>query len=352
VFPTSLLRHATRPGGSAPADQRHSVIRRRGPDRRPITRRVIEDLRRGPRRVADRHARRVGLRTLAAVAVPVAVAVAQLRKRLNVPPPATVAIAGLVPLAAIAATAPRSRTRYVAAGAAYMWLFKITWEMPFDDPDRLRERVRVDYPIRFDRALGGGVTPTQRLQRALRTPGEVSALDIAVTAVYGSWFAPHLLLAYLLVRDERYVPRAAGRLSAAYHLTTPFYWLVPTAPPWWASEHGDRMDGEVERIVRAVVCRVTGVTPPENTEGPGNPWGSMPSDHISSAAITAMGLSEVGLVPGLIGWSYVAAAGFAVVYTGEHYLVDVLAGLAVAEIVRRAEPYAAPLVRAVAHALE
>jgi membrane-associated phospholipid phosphatase len=173
-----------------------------------------------------------------------------------------------------------------------------------------------------------------------------------VTAVYGSWVAPHLLLAYLLVRDERYVPRAAGRLSAAYHLTTPFYWLVPTAPPWWASEHGDRMDGEVERIVRAVVCRVTGVTPPENTEGPGNPWGSMPSDHISSAAITAMGLSEVGLVPGLIGWSYVAAAGFAVVYTGEHYLVDVLAGLAVAEIVRRAEPYAAPLVRAVAHALE
>ena len=36
----------------------------------------------------------------------------------------------------------------------------------------------------------------------------------------------------------------------------------------------------------------------------------------------------------------------------EHYLVDVLAGLAVAEIVRRAEPFAEPLVRAVAYALE
>lgn len=314
--------------------------------------RLYEDLRRGPRRATDRHARRVWLRALAGAAVPVGVALAQLRKRLDIPPPATVAIAGLVPLGAIAATAPRSRTRYIAAGAAYMWLFKVTWEMPFDHPDKLRKRVRVDYPIRIDRFLGGGVTPTQRLQRALRTPGEVSVFDMAVTVVYGSWFLPHVLLGYLLLRDERYVPRAAGRLSAAYHLTTPFYWLVPTAPPWWASEHGERMDGEVERIVRAVVYHVTGRTPPENTEGPGNPWGSMPSDHISSAAITAMGLSEVGHVPGVIGWTYVAAAGFAVVYLGEHYLIDALAGLAVAEIVRRGEPHAAPLVRMVAHALE
>jgi membrane-associated phospholipid phosphatase len=104
--------------------------------------------------------------------------------------------------------------------------------------------------------------------------------------------------------------------------------------------------------VRAVACNVLGIEPPENSEGPGNPWGSMPSDHISSAAITAMGLAEIGPVFGAIGWTYVAAAGFAVVYLGEHYLVDVLVGLVVAELVRRWEPYAAPLVRAVAHTLE
>jgi membrane-associated phospholipid phosphatase len=346
------VRHATRPGGTAPADDRSRFLRRRGPDKRPLAVRFVEELRRGPRMVTDRHSRRAGLRAAAVAAVPIGVALAQLRKRLSIPPPATVAIAGVVPIAAIAATRPRSRTRYIAAGAAYMWLFKVTWEMPFDHPERLRRRVKIDYPIRIDTLLGGGVTPSQRLQRALRKPGEVSLLDMAVTAIYGSWFLPHVLLGYLLLRDERYVPRAAGRLTAAYHLTTPFYWLVPTAPPWWASEHGGRMDGGVERVVRAVVCHVTGTPPPENTEGPGNPWGSMPSDHISSAAITAMGLSEVGFVPGLIGWTYVAAAGFAVVYTGEHYLIDVLAGLAVAEIVRRGEPYAAPVVRAVAHALE
>ena len=55
---------------------------------------------------------------------------------------------------------------------------------------------------------------------------------------------------------------------------------------------------------------------------------------------------------GAIGWIYVAGAAFAVVYLGEHYVVDVLAGLVVAEIVHHAEPLAAPLVRWVAYALE
>jgi membrane-associated phospholipid phosphatase len=331
---------------------RAGAYRRRGPDRRPFVLRWFEELRRGPRRASDRHASRLAARLLAAASVPVAVTVASLRERLRLPAPATIGIACVAPLGAIAATAPRSRSRYIVAGAAYMWLFKVSWEIPFDDAEKLRRRLRIDYPIAVDSFLGAGVTPTQRLQRALRTPGRVSLLDKAVTLVYGSWFAPHLLLAYVLMRDERYVPRAAGRLSAAYHLTTPFYWLVPTAPPWWASQHGGRMDGEVDRVVRAVVCNVLGIDPPENSEGPGNPWGSMPSDHVSSAAITAMGLAEIGPVYGAIGWTYVAAASFAVVYLGEHYLVDVLVGLAVAEVVRRGEPHVAPLVRAIAHALE
>jgi membrane-associated phospholipid phosphatase len=342
---------APRPG-SLPSKWGLGAYRRRGADRRPFPILWLNDLRRAPRLARDRHASRVGLRLLAAASVPASVAVASLRGSLRLPEPVSIAIAGIAPLGAIVATRPRSRMRYIVAGAAYMWWFKVSWEIPFDHSERLRRRLRVDYPIRIDRFLGGGVTPTQRLQRALRTPGHVSLLDEAVTLIYGSWFLPHLLLAYVLLRDERYVPRAAGRLAAAYHLTTPFYWAVPTAPPWWASEHGDRMDGEVDRVVRAVVCHVLGVEPPENTEGPGNPWGSMPSDHISSAAITAMGLSEIGPVYGAIGWTYVAAAGFSVVYLGEHYLVDVLVGLAVAEAIRRAEPHAAPLVRAVAHALE
>ena len=260
-------------------------------------------------------------------------------------------VASVVPLA-VAVTTPRGRWRYVAAGAAYMWLFKVTWELPYDDPERLKRRLQVRYAVRIDRVLGGGQPPTLRLQRALRNPTRVTTLDKAVTMIYGSWFVPHLMLAWILLRHEEFVPRAAGRLAAAYHLTTPFYWLLPTAPPWWASESEGEMDGQVKRVRRQVIAELRKQPERKPGDSPGNPWGSMPSDHIASAAISAMGLSEISVVYGVLGWGYVLLAGFSVVYLGEHYLVDVLAGLALAEAIRVAEPRLTPVVRRVAQDLE
>ena len=333
--------------------RRPAAYRRQGPERQPLLVRWIKDAALYRRRVTRQRRLQRQVHYGAMVYAPVAIALTTFRKQVNLPSWLAVAIASGVPLAVAAALPPRSRVRYAAAGMAYMWLFKTSWELPADDEGQHRKRLNVDYPIRFDSALCGGVPPGLRLQRALRTNGRVSLLDGAVCVIYGSWFLPHVLLGYALLRHPEYVPRAAGRLAASYHLTTPFYWFVPTAPPWWASEVAGRMDGDVHRVVRAVVCKILNRPPPsEDDEVPGNPWGSMPSDHISSAAMTAMALSEIGVAHGVAGWLYVAGAAFAVIYLGEHYLMDVLAGLAVAEIVRQAEPLAAPVVRAVAYALE
>lgn len=87
-------------------------------------------------------------------------------------------------------------------------------------------------------------------------------------------------------------------------------------------------------------------------QAPGNPWGSMPPDHIAAAVITAMTLAEVGAGYGALGWAYALLASFSVVYLGEHYLIDVIAGFAVAELVRRAEPLVSPLIQLVARTLE
>lgn len=292
-----------------------------------------------------------GWTVAAAAAVPVAVGVIAARRRIGMHPALTLPL-GCVPPLGCAIAAPSGRRRYAAVAAAYMHLFKLGWELPYDDPDKLRRRLWIDEPIRFDTLVGLGVPPGVRLQRALRRPGEVTKFDVAVTVVYGSWFVPQLLLAYLLARHSAFVPRAGARLSAAYHLTCPFYFFAPEAPPWWASEKEGRMGGEIERVARLVVCDILNRPPPADGKVPGNPWGSMPSDHISSAAITAMGLREVSPLYGALGWTYVAAASFAVVYLGEHYVLDVLVGLAIAEAVRRTEPLAAPFVRAVARAVQ
>jgi hypothetical protein len=328
--------------------ERTSYYRKRGPDRRSPFARGLDDLGGEIQRRID--SRRTAYRVGAAVAAVAIIAVTTLRKRVGLHPAGTLALACGTPLCAAVAL-PHGRPRYAAIAAGYMYLFKVSWELPYDNPERLRKRLLIDEPIRFDTWVGRGVPPGLRLQRALRKPGEVTALDIAVTVVYGSWFLPHALLGYLLIRHHDYVPRAGGRLSAAYHLTTPFYWWLPEAPPWYASEKEGRMGGELDRVARQVVCHILHRAPPEDGVVPGNPWGSMPSDHISSAAITAMGLGELGPVYGALGWSYVAAASFAIVYLGEHYVADVVVGLALAELVRRSEPLAAPIVRAVARAL-
>jgi hypothetical protein len=63
-------------------------------------------------------------------------------------------------------------------------------------------------------------------------------------------------------------------------------------------------------------------------------------------------LREAGPVPGAVGWTYATALGFALVYLGEHYVVDLLAGTALTEGIRRAAPHVAPAARALSAALQ
>ncbi|HEV2724068.1 MAG TPA: hypothetical protein VGV10_05500, partial [Thermoleophilaceae bacterium] len=77
----------------------------------------------------------------------------------------------------------------------------------------------------------------------------------------------------------------------------------------------------------------------------GNPWGSMPSDALPSLAITARSLGEVSSALGALGWALTAVDGLVLVYLGEHYVADLIAGLVLSELVWRGEPLALPLVR-------
>ena len=83
----------------------------------------------------------------------------------------------------------------------------------------------------------------------------------------------------------------------------------------------------------------------------GNPLAAMPSLHFATSMMAALLLAEVGPVAGALGFSYAAALGFALVYLGEHYVVDVLAGAALTGAVRRLETRAGPVVARVGRAV-
>ena len=67
------------------------------------------------------------------------------------------------------------KRRDVALFAMQMWAFTMAHELPYDDPERLRARLRTRYPIAVDRAIGLGRLPNARLQRALARLPRVGA---------------------------------------------------------------------------------------------------------------------------------------------------------------------------------
>jgi hypothetical protein len=78
----------------------------------------------------------------------------------------------------------------------------------------------------------------------------------------------------------------------------------------------------------------------------------MPSLHFATSVMAAHLLAETGPVAGVVGWSYALTLGLALVYLGEHYVVDLHAGLALTEAVRRHPPAVAALARRVSRGVQ
>jgi len=318
------------------------------------------------------------------------------RRRVKAPPVVMQSVAFAAP-AGLCVAMRRSRTRDVATCALQMWAYLAAYETPHDDPERQRERVHVDYPIAVDRVLGLGELPTVRLQRALARVGakgpEWRTRDGALVWTHWIWFlVPHSALAYVLLRRPERFPRAAVMTYAVFDIGACFYWILPTAPPWYAAllaaeslppiaggapalAATDELDGAPaahERmrakglseaavrlsdtlLVRRMMVEY-GETYWKERWGPlfsalgGNPLAAMPSLHVATSLMAALLLSEVGPLEGGIAWSYAAALSFALVYLGEHYVVDLLGGAALTAGVYRYGPRAASALDAVSRA--
>jgi membrane-associated phospholipid phosphatase len=287
--------------------------------------------------------------------VAVGAAVPLLRRRVRVPPPIVTATAAAAPLA-LCVVVPRTRARDVAVVSLQMWAYVATYQMPNDDPERLRARVRVTYPVRIDRMLGLGELPGLRLQRALARPGAIGRVDQVLVWSHWVWFfVPHLTVAFLLLRRPALFPSGAARMYAVFDIGVIGYWALPTAPPWYAAEAGVLGQGDpaLRRMMRehGEAFWKAAWAPLYDVLG-GNPLAAMPSLHFATSLMAAHLLREAGPVPGAVGWTYAITLGFALVYLGEHYVIDLIAGAALTESIRAAAPRAAPAARALGAALQ
>jgi hypothetical protein len=319
-----------------------------------------------------------------------------LRRRVKAPPLAIQTLAFCAPVGLCVATR-RSRTRDVAACGLQMWAYVAAYKSPHDRPGEQARRVHVDYPIAIDRALGLGELPTARLQRRLARVGPAGpqwrTLDKVLVWAHWSWFAvPHGTLVYIMLRHPKRFDRAATLTYAVFDIGAMIYWVLPTAPPWYAASAPENGLGPAAGGHAGTAGRGEGQAGGQDGQGHdglaasghpaphrmievrrmmveygesfwrdgwgplysvlgGNPLAAMPSLHFATSVMAALLLSESGPVAGAIGWTYASTLGFALVYLGEHYVADLLGGAALTVAVRRLAPRAAPAVSRCARAV-
>jgi membrane-associated phospholipid phosphatase len=288
-------------------------------------------------------------------AVAVGVAAPLVRRKLHLKPPVVAGLAATAPLAVCIVT-PRSRKRDLAVCALQMWAYLSLYEMPNDDPEKLKARVRVKYPVVIDRFIGMGQLPGVRLQKLFSKPAGLRRMDAVLVGAHWVWFfVPHTVLAYLLLVRRSRFERAAVMTYAVFDFGALVYWALPTAPPWYAAQQGVI---EAQEATEPALRRLM-VEQGEEFWGDrweplfdalaGNPLAAMPSLHFATSAMAAFLLADAGPIEGFVGWSYALTLGFALVYLGEHYVVDLLAGMGLVLGVRALERPLTPLLRGVSN---
>jgi hypothetical protein len=196
---------------------------------------------------------------------------------------------------------------------------------------------RLHFPVYYlpqldaDKVIGLGQLPTLRLQHLIGNPPP--ALDAyAVLAYLTHFFFPLFVGFYLWWRRNegfRDLMFADIVVSAMACVTTV---IAPTAPPWLAAEHG--LAPGVHDVLRNALSQVglTELARYKGDAGAYNTVAAFPSIH---AAFPVLGL--IALVTYRAPrWVQVAqliqliSVWFVIVWTGEHYVIDVIAGVAYA----------------------
>lgn len=190
-------------------------------------------------------------------------------------------------------------------------------------------------PITFDELLFGEV-PSVRLQRWMNIGSTPHWYEAITAAIYVShFFLTYVVLAALWATDRELWGRYFRAFIAASAIGLIGYVLMPMAPPWMAAEQG--LIGEVTRstnngwtylnisVARLVV---------DHGQRLSNNVAAFPSLHLAFSALPlfmfwsrARVSTAFGLVLRVVLIAYPIAMAFSIVSSGEHYVLDLIAGL-------------------------
>jgi hypothetical protein len=192
--------------------------------------------------------------------------------------------------------------------------------------------------IRADRVIGIGEVPTVWLQSHLYS-GSTGPLEVFAVLMWLSHFVVPLVFGFglwLRGRYEAFATLMCG-LLAALVLGEITFVFAPTAPPWLAAQHGYLPP--VHHLLKQSLAamHLGGIAKIDGDPHHYNVVAAIPSLHAAFPVIGLLVARRFGLR-----WAQrifalqVLGVTFAIVYTGEHYVVDALAGALYAIVITRA----------------
>ena len=206
--------------------------------------------------------------------------------------------------------------------------------------DNFGADIHVTDVIDLERIVGLGSIPTQVLQQWLHPASGVDLVAVASTVLYFLHFPLPLAVGFFLWlrRRRMYYDFVAALivLSMAGFVT---YLLLPVAPPWWAAQHGYLVDadgtaavlhlkdGAFDAMAKALGFDGSYIYSYTVYDINPNEVAAFPSLH---AGYPFLAFLFTRRAFGRVGWlmlAYAVAVWFAIVYLGEHYVVDVIGGV-------------------------
>lgn len=178
-----------------------------------------------------------------------------------------------------------------------------------------------------ERALFFGNTPTIWLQERLFDPGVIHWYDYGTTFVHWSYFfIPHLAAILIWRKSPALYSRYLLATMITLFVGLLVYFLSPAAPPWLTADAAPQTDifrvmVSVGRSINSSLFdRTYGVL------GDPNAVAAMPSLHQAITFMLFWFARHHSRWLATLAFLYALVMAFSLVYTGEHYVIDVLVG--------------------------
>jgi len=181
------------------------------------------------------------------------------------------------------------------------------------------------YVIKIEKFLFGTILP-HFLQKSIGSQ-KITSLDIMCIIVYLLHFVfPIITGLFFLLKEKKYFGQFLTDLIILSLIGFGIYLLIPTAPPWIAAQKG------FIPMVYKYIFKLAEMFPSLNLKeiyfrNIGNMYGAMPSIHSAYPVLIYFYLGKYKKRNFIIFLPFLLFIFFALIYLGEHYAADVIAGI-------------------------